>query len=317
MRPTTSYMFIPVVLAFVTGSTSDVQAAPRGAVIAASQLAASHRSRLRRQVKQARQSDVAAFEAITKMRAKLPAIARRQRGRVVSLVQPLRAMGGAALMPMLAELAIDSQGRGSLTDRAWRGWRVSLLEAVGSLRDARAAPVLEAIVKSDQRDAAVIRAGARALARLGTDRAATTLIRLVRGRDAKRRLAVLAGLGECRRLRVARELAAILRATDDEATQRLAIASLGQVGNIWAWRAAKRAGRGGGDAIRRLALEALVSAYPGLSETSREAAAKAVLLISHPSTSARITAARANASAKKAGALDQLARRVVRDGLLR
>jgi HEAT repeat protein len=313
----TSHLLIPVVLAFSAGSTSDALAAPRGAVISASQLPAAHRSRLRRQVEQARRSHAASFEAIAKMRARLPTLARRQRGRVVSLVLPLRAMGGAALMPMLAELALDSKGRGALSNRAWRGWRMSLLEAVGSLRDPRAKPVLEAVVRSEQRDAAVIRAGARALARLGTKSAATTLIRLARGRDAKRRLAVLAALGECRRPRVARELAAILRAAGDETTRRLTIASLGQVGNLWAWRAEKRAGRGGGDTTRRFALEALIAAYPVLGTTSREAAAKAVLLISHPSTSARIAAARADADAKGAAALDQLARRVARDGLLR
>jgi hypothetical protein len=307
----------PVVLALATCTTSAVQAAPRGAVIAASQLPAAHRSRLRRQVEQARRSHAAPFEAIAQLRAKLPAIARRQRGRVASVVLPLRALGRAAMMPMLAELAIDSRGRGALSERAWRGWRVSLLEAVGSLRDARAVPVLEVIVMSHQRDEAVIRAGARALARLSTKSAATTLIRLVRGRDARRRSAVLAVLGECRRPRVARELAAILRGASDETTRRLAIVSLGQVGNLWAWRAEKRAGRGEGDTTRRLALEALIAAYPGLGAGSRETAAKAVLLISHPSTGVRIADARANADAKGAAALDQLAHRVARDGLLR
>jgi hypothetical protein len=274
-------------------------------------------AQLRRQIASARAKHANAFEAVAAMRASLPRLARRQRGRMVSLVLPLRALGKQGLMPMLAELAFDVRGRGALSDRAWRGWRVSLLEAVGSLRDPRAVPVLEAIVRSDEPDIAVIRTAARGLARLRTETAAKTLSSLARSDDAKRRRAVLGAIGECRRLEVARTLASILRMTKDETDRGLIVTALGQVGNLWAWRTLGGADTGEGAATRLAALEALIEAYPRLSAPERERAAKAVLLVGHRATRARIAAARGRASREHAAALDQLARRIARDGLLR
>jgi hypothetical protein len=308
------FVVLATVLSF---AAAPADAARRGAVIAPGELSKDARGRLQRQIAAARVKDARTFEALAAMRASLPQLARRQRGRMVNLVRPLRALGKPGLMPMLAELAFDSRGRGALSERAWRGFRVSLLEAVGSLRDPRAVPVLEAVLKSDEKDISVLRTAARGLARLRTESAVKTLLQLVEGPDTRRRRAALVALGECRRPGAARALARILRKTNNETDRGLAIAALGAVGNLWAWRTLGGADSGEGDATRRLALEALIEAYPRLSAPERERAAKAILLVSHRTTRARIAAARARASGEQAAALDRLARRITRDGLLR
>jgi hypothetical protein len=287
--------------------------------IAPAELAAPDRRQLRRQIARARRADPQAFAAVARLRSRLAALARRQRGRMVNVVLPLRSLGRAGLMPMLAELAFEAQRRGGLSDRAWRGWQVSLLEVTGSLRDQRARPVLAAILAGVQRDAAVLRGAARALGRLDSGEAAAALAELQRRPGTTRQLAVLAGLGECRHPRAARALGlALVQAGEDGAVRRVAIRSLGRVGNRWAWKALVRAGRAkDARATQRVALDALLGAYPTLRPPEREAAAKAVLMISHPDTRARIAAARAELGPQGAAALDELQQRVNRDGLLR
>jgi len=287
-------------------------AAPRGVVIAPAELSSAHRRQIRRQVAQAHRSAPAAFKALTALRARLPQIAARQRGRHVTVLLPLRSLGPDALMPMLAELAVAGGPRGDLSDRAWRGWRVSLLEAVGSLRDVRARAVLEAILAGKSRDPGVYRAAATALARLGDDRAVSTLLRIAR-QDPATRLAVVPALGECRRARVARELAAILRmAGDDGELTVRAIAALGQVGNAWAWETPAVSKSGEGDDTRRAAMDALLAWYPGSHPIAGEAAFKALMLIGHPQTRAAITTARGKASGARRRALSKLGDRLRR-----
>jgi HEAT repeat protein len=297
------------------GAAAPARAATRGVLISPAALAAVDREQLQRELLRARRDHAPAFAALRALRQALPRLAQKQRGRVVNAVLPLRSLGAAGALPMLAELAVDAAPRGALSARAWQGWRVSLLEALGSLRDARALPVLEAIFRNSERDAAVLRAAARALGRLGSSRATAALVGALRTTDALRRLAAVAGLGECRNPDAARALAALLRARDqDRALQRAIIAALGDVGNAWAWRTPQLARTGQGDAVRRLALEALVAAYPGLSDDAREAAAKALLLVGHED-SAKVIAAAAERRPAAQAAFDALARRLARDRL--
>jgi len=269
-------------------------------------------STLRKQISQARAKQPTTFRAVAGLRSRLPSIAARQRGRLVTVVLPLRSLGPAALLPMLASL---DQPRGALTSRAWRGWRVSLLEAVGSLRDARSRPLLEAILSRAAEDPVVWRGAARALARLGDERALKTLLGLTK--DRARLHLLVPALGECRRLRCTRALAELLRQTEDRALAARALAALGQTGNAWAWKTPAVARSGEGEATRRTAVEALVEAYPTLDASARDTAVKAVALVGHPRTGAIIAAARARSEGPAAEALDELSRRVKEIGLLR
>ena len=270
-------------------------------------------STLRKQISRARVQRPQTFHAVADLRSRLPAIAARQRGRLVTVVLPLRRLGPGALLPMLASL---EEPRGALTDRAWRGWRVSLLEAVGSLRDPRSRPLLEAVLSRAGEDPVVWRGAARGLARLGDERALTTLLGLTK--DRARLHDLVPALGECRRLRCARALAELLRrAGEDRALAARAVAALGQTGNAWAWKTPSVRRSGEGEATRRAALEVLVQAYPTLNAPARDAAVKAIALVGHPQTYAVIGTTRARASGPTAEALDELSRRVKEIGLLR
>lgn len=296
------------------------QAAPRGVIIGAGELSRPARARLTRQVRAELRASPRPFLAVSRLRAALPALERRQRarGRLVNVLRPLRALGRPGLMPMLRELAVSAAPRGPLSELAWRGWRVSLLEAVGSLRDARSEPVLRAILISKESDPVVLRAAAVALGRRGTDSVARTLIRRARGKDSDPAVWIPA-LGQCRRAVVARALAAMLtRAGKRPARDALLAAALGQVGNAWAWQTPAVARSGEGEATRKLAMAALVTAYPALGPQTREKAFKSLLMVGHSTTRAAVAAASKGArGGKHAEALAALQARLAGSRLLR
>jgi hypothetical protein len=297
------------------------QAAPRGVALAPAELGSGARGRLHAQIKQARRQHPRAFEAVAELRSQLPRLARRQRGRMPTLVRPLRALGSPALMPMLNELAFEARPRGDLSDRAWRGWRVSLLEAVGRLRDRRAAPVLWAILESGAApDPAVRRAAAVALGRLGDEATARRLSRTVLRQDRELALALVPALGECRRASTARALGAALRQASARRHEQLAlrlVRALGEVGNAWAWKTPALSRGGEGEATRGAAMRALVASYPDLDSAAREAALKALALVGHRATRQTIAAAQKQATGARAEALAQLASRMAGTPLLR
>lgn len=273
------------------------QAATRGVIIGPGELSRPARARLTRQLRGALRASPRLFTAVARLRATLPALERRQRarGRLVAVVRPLRALGRRGLMPMLRELAVDARPRGPLSELAWRGWRVSLLEAVGSLRDARAEPVLRAILAAKEPDSIVLRAAAVALGRRGTAGVARTLIRLSNAPDSDPAVLIPA-LGQCRRAVVARALASMLgQAGKRPSRDALVAAALGQVGNAWAWQTPAVARSGEGEATRKLAMTALVGHYPALLPRTRETAIKSLLMVAHPGTRAAVAAAKKKA----------------------
>ena len=295
--------------------TTSAQAGP-GVVIDSSRLPSTARSALRSAIQKARATRPQAFERV----AAAPALAVRvdaaKRGRFGSITPQLKALGKAALLPMLEMVAVDGPARGQMSDGAWLALRVGLIEAVGMLRDRRAAPVLAAILDSPATEVSVDRAAAQALGRLGTDRAAAKLVSLAR-KTGPKRLAVLAGIGDCRREVVAETLAELMRAHPADATAQVLARSLGKVGNSWAWKTSIVAASGEGPATRAIAAEALMDAFVHYDGRARKLAAKAILVVDHPSTPSLISAARRSASAELSAALDRLAKRFASSPLRR
>jgi hypothetical protein len=220
-------------------------------------------------------------------------------------------MGSDALMPMLEQIAMTAEPRGTLNDSAWLSWRVSLLEAVGSLRIAKTLPVLQAVLEGPAADFLVKRAASQALAKLNSDIAASTLIALSASTsstsvfDSAQR-AVFAGMGHCRRTVVANHLAASMRAAS-RADAILLSRALGDVGNAWAWETPYVKSTGEEMATRSVAAEALIEAYVAHDHArTRKALTQAILVVDHPSTKTFIAQARAHSSANAQAALDVL-----------
>ncbi|MBI3200538.1 MAG: HEAT repeat domain-containing protein [Myxococcales bacterium] len=273
-------------------------------------LKAAERTALKAQIGKARQQNAAIFTKV----AEAPKLAieadQMKRGRAASITLPLRALGNDALFPMLEMLALDGPTRDKLPDSTWTTLRVGLIEAVGLIRDPRATPVLSAIIERETQFE-VVYAAAEALGRIGDDASTKKLARLALGSGPKR-VAVMAALGECRRTLAASALAK-LADTSDETQRLIVIKSLGTVGNAWAWQTDEIAKSGEGTQVRAIAARALMGAFAKSTGYARSKAERALLVVDDPSTPALIAAAKKNANADLARALDALATKIAQN----
>ncbi len=264
---------------------------------------------LRKDVAKARVVDSRTFAAVGSIVSHAVDADARARGRKAPVALYLAKLGPSALMPMLEMLAIDPP-QGIPAESAPRVRR-DLIEAVGLLKDARALPVLTTILDDTTEDAETTRTVAEAVARIGTDEAATRILSALDASSGERTRAILAGMGECRRLRVTEALASRLHATGDEAVARAAARSLGRAGNAWAWKTLSD--RSEETRIREAAARALVDAYVHRDGEARDAASNALMVVDAPQTTALIADAKKGASPEIAKALDALAERFARN----
>ncbi len=295
--------------ALVSLSAAGALAAPqasRGVALAPSDLHVARLKRLRRDVTAHRAANPAVFDGVRKVLSQAALRDRKRRGRFASLTRGLDALGDAALLPMLEQLALQGVQRGSLTPTAWLTVRVSLIESVGRKRNARAVPVLRQILQRNQ-EFWVVRAAAEALGRIGTDESANLLVAMVVQPGPKRR-AVLSAIGDCRRSVVVHALAKVVRGPLEYEERRLALAALGDVGNAWAWQTPHVKKRGEAAVVRSGAAQALVSAYTrhhGDKVLALEIQ-KSLLLVEDMSTPGLIEGAKQGADKRLAGRLDAL-----------
>lgn len=229
------------------------------------------------------------------------------------LTMPLKALGPRAFGPMIELLAFDAPVARDLPGTAATALRLGLIEAVGIIRDARAIPVF-ALLLDRATDFDTQRASAEGLARIGTDDAVAVLSSAAqKARGTERERAILSGMHDCRREAAAKLLASRLDAADvDDATARIVVKSLGGVGNAWAWKTLPSQAEQ--TATRAAAARALVRAYVrfGSSEV-REAAAKALLVVDDPSTTALVAEAKRTANADALAALGALEKRLAKN----
>ena len=225
-----------------------------------------------------------------------------------SVSRELRALGAPALLPMLNELAFEAPARSGATDDEWAALAVGLLDAVGILRDTRSGPVLRASFEGAT-TLPIAAAAARALGRVGGDAEVAALRKHVGGSDPLR-LASLEGLGECRRVDCATELASVLGSASDEETAVAAARALGSIGSSWAWKALGPAMAPTAASVRATAAQALLAAFSQHGSEARAAIGKAIVMLEHPDMPARISAARVSASAPLAAEFDALGKLV-------
>lgn len=288
-----------------TTVSAQQQAADGGAVI--DRLPATVAAELRRDIEEARAVDPRPFLRVSEIVHAAPIADAQSQGGKATIALTLAKLGPSGLMPMLEMLAYGPPT--DLPHAAVRAIRRDLIEAVGLLRQPRALPVLGAILDDATEDDDTTTSAAEATARLGTDEAATRLIGALDDANYRpdRACAILGGMGECRRLRVAESIVAHLQSTPEEATARVAARSLGRIGNAWAWKTA--VDRTEEASVRETAARALVDAFVRRGGDARTAADNALMVVDDPHTPALIAEARKNASPDTMKALDALALR--------
>jgi HEAT repeat protein len=276
------------------------------------ELRAEQRTGLRAQIETARAADARPFEAVARVRAGIVRADRVKRGRIAPVSPGLKTLGPAGLLPMLDLLSRGDPSTAELTDSQWRALSVGLLEAVGALRDPRAEPVLVAVLEGSETDFSVVRAAASALGKLGTDAAAGRLVALAQLPGPKR-LAILAGLGDCRRKVAADALAAALGESTDGKEARRLVEALGSIGSSWAWQTPGAGEKSEEAAVRETAARALVAAFVRHEDGVRQAASNALMVVDWKATPAFVAEARQGAGEKLAADLDALAARFERN----
>lgn len=301
--------FAGIVLAgLALAAIPNAAAAAPGVVLDKNQLAPTARQSLTREIGKARAKHPKLFAQV----AQAPDMAKEaddsKRGPYGTITLALRALGPEAVPAMLEMLAIDGPTRGKLSDTAWTTLQVGLIEAVGLHRDPRSRPVLMAIVDK-KTDFQVVRAAAEALGRLGDDASAKFLAARVK-RPGLKQLAILGGIGECRRVVAAQALASVAAKTPkDPMTAQSVLKALGAIGSAWAWETPEVKKSGEGAKVRAIAAKALLLAFVGYDGELRKKAETALLLVDDPSTPQLIASAKRGASPALVGALDALAQR--------
>lgn len=288
-------------------------AAGAGIAVRPDVLAAQARTSLSAEIAAYRASTPAAFDALRKVRGHKPEVYREQRNPLplLAVTKELRALGAAALLPMLNELAFEARPREGASDAEWAALREALIETVGLLRDRRAAPVLLAAFEQGSLDAGARVAAAKGLGRLGGDAELAALSKHTAAKDPARNAAV-AGLGECKRVESATALASLLAQENDEAEAERVARAMGSLASSWAWQAMGESRKAEGLAVRLAVAKSLVPAFARLRGEGRDRARKSLLLAEHPDTPALIDAQIAKSDATTADALRALRKSIVK-----
>jgi hypothetical protein len=242
---------------------------------------------LQADIAEARQRRPEIFAHVEALRAQLllapPPYERR--GQVTRM---MKALGPEALLPLL-DLIGNPSGVGQAPPRTREMLLVGALEAVGALRDARSAAVMQGILDGPEPSESITRAAAEALGQLGDDRSLIYLVAHAVSGD-RREQAAIAGLAYVRRPLAVFTLASRLRIQPEDAiAQRLADA-MGFSGSSWAWEALGKGRADEGLAQREELSRALCDAYPVYQGRTRETIGRALLMIHHPSLPAQLAA---------------------------
>jgi hypothetical protein len=258
-------------------------AAADGLAASPADVPAAQRTALKTQIDAYRQSNPEAFDAITNLQGIRPEVYGRFRNPIPLVGRELRRKGKTVLLPMLDALVFQAPNM-PLSARERRALEVGMLEAVGSLRDARSSAPLAAVFKRHgdaavSHRAAVSTAAARALGQLCD---APALATLQGGLGDARRAAAIEGLGQCRRLEAAQRLAAELDAASNAAEATRIADALGKLGSSWAWQAKGKSARATGLKVREVVSSALVRNLGRHVGTARKASLRGLSMASHP-----------------------------------
>jgi hypothetical protein len=208
--------------------------------------------------------------------------------RRASLARQLRALGPSALAPMVARLQQDSTAMKRLhaeSEGAYAAFRLALVDALGYLRDTRAAPALKKEFEAPTSDARLARVAAEGLGRLCDASLAPHGVA-----NDPREQEAYAGLSLCRKETSANVLLGRLESIPPEATAKALANAIGMLGSSWAWEAMGSGAKAEGDRVRAHAATVLLKVRASYSNGAKDAIEKALLMVDHPSTSQAVSA---------------------------
>ncbi len=221
--------------------------------------------------------DPESFEHVAVAREFVDEASRRGSARLPNVARILNAGGEALLLPMLWEIAGGDLVGSGMNLRAWRHWRAGLIEAVGRLRDERSIPVLHGIVAGGEPSAQIRQVATSALGRVGDEASIQGVIEVAKESPDKRR-AIVAGLGDARRLVAAEYLVDVVEQGEEDEVVA-AVRALGDWANWWVWETSAMQEFGAeGEEGRRLVIRMLVEAYPSFDGRLRVEAQKSLML---------------------------------------
>lgn len=292
----------------MTAASANASAAPKaGLVIDQAVLTPTVSLNLKSDIDRAKLKNLAAFKAVNEVALRADELDKQSRRPGMPLTNQFKSLGADALMPMLEMLAVDGAVV-TQSPTAKKALETGLVEAVGLLKDAKALPVLTAIL-ARSKDATMTFVAADAIAKLGSDEAVSTLTAALKGADATRSREILHGLGSAHRLSAVQTIASALDAHPDADTAALLAKSLGHSANAWAFKALGQTGAAEQAPSRDAAARSLMKAFLGYEGEARSAALKALLVVDASSTTTLINEARKGASPAQLAALDELASR--------
>ncbi len=291
-------------------TTVPALASADGLVAKSKQISAAQRLKLKSQITKYRKAEPEVFKAVRNLQGHRPEVYRKRRNPKPNVTVELRRMGRKALLPMLEALAFDAPDRRSATDAEWQAVKVGMLHVVGELRDKRSAPILRAAFKNAG-TAPVLRAAAEAMGRL-CDNTSYKLLSKSASSSGAKRLAAVRGLGQCRRLASAQQLAAMLEASPADKEAIAVAESLGFVGSSWAWRTKGKKQKDKGMTIRELAATVLVPAFIDYQGKARDAAQVGLSMVEFPGTRQIVAQHRHRADKATAARLDRIVARIER-----
>ena len=272
-------------------------------------LAPASRTVFAQEIEQARTLHASAFENVQDIVDRAAEIDRTKRGRLAPFTLFFKRAGDDTLFALIEQVAFQPTARGELRDSAWIALQSGLLEAIGRHRDARAIPVLEAVLRGEETEFYIIQAAASALGKIANNQSVEILMELANLRGDKQ-IAILAGMGSCRRAAVAAFLAEKLNQSTSMRQADILVHSLEEVGNEWAWETpAIRVYAEEEEATRSIAAQALLHAYMRFDDSVRTRIATALMVVGHSDTPSLIHAANAKASKEDKMMLEGLLQR--------
>ncbi len=292
---------LSLALAFAVLSLSPAARA-EGLVRGIEAMPKTERTTLASKIALAKRDHITVFRDVDALRFAMPKLDKSKRGRFAVISPVLVAMGKDAGPALLEKLALQTDAHPDLSETAFTGWRLGVIEALGRLHEERAVPVLAAVVKGPESDADLLKATTLALARIGTKEALEPLF----SAPADKRLFALAALGDARQELTAEFLAKELARETNPAAQGVLIEALGRLGSSWAWATPTRAASGQGEAARTIAARALVQVAPRIGADLKGDLELALAMVEHEKTREMIAVEKSRVSPADARAFDAL-----------